>query len=234
MGRRILLVDDDPVVREVLREALNGKGYETVEATNGEEGVGCALSQRPDLVISDIVMPEMNGWELCQTLRSLPSTKTIPFIFLTSLDKTPEKILGKRLGADAYLTKPFDLAQLTAKVEELTGRLGRLEDVLRGGERNFLQENLSAILIDTVEYLRALGRTGVVSVCSGPSKGLIYLEEGVLKHAVFEGHKGERALLRMLRLADSQVSFSEGEYRKLPSNFALSWGDFMASLSDEG
>jgi len=234
MSRKVLLVDDDAVIRDVLRDALGEEGYETVEASNGEEGVARALSEKPDIVIADIVMPEMDGWELCQTLRSLPSTKTIPFIFLTSLDQAPEKILAARLGADAYLTKPFDLPQLTAKVSELAGRLDGLEVVLGGSETDIPKHKLSAILIDTVEFLRVSARTGVVSVRSGPSKGLVYMERGTLKHAVFEGSKGEDALLKMLRLPASQVSFMEGEYPKLPSNFELSWNEFMASLSDQG
>ncbi len=234
MSRKVLLVDDDEVIRAVLRDALGGEGYETAEASNGEEGVARALSEKPDIVISDIVMPEMDGWELCQTLRSLPSTRTIPFIFLTSLDHAPEKILAARLGADAYLTKPFDLPQLTAKVSELAGRLDGLEIVLGGSGTDVPEHKLSAILIDTVEFLRASGRTGVVSVRSGPSRGLIYLERGGLKHAVFEGSKGEDALLKMLRLPASQVSFMEGDYPKLPSNFELSWNEFMTSLSDQG
>jgi CheY-like chemotaxis protein len=234
MTRKVLLVDDDTVIRDVLRDALGEEGYETVEARNGEEGVARALSEKPDIVISDIVMPVLDGWEFCQTLRSLPSTKTIPFIFLTSLDQAPERILAARLGADAYLTKPFDLPRLMAKVSELAGRLDGLEVVLGGNETVIPGNKLSTILIDTVEFLRASGRTGVVSVRSGPSKGLVYMEAGSLKHAVFAGSKGEDALLKMLRLPASQVSFTEGEYPRLPSNFQLSWNEFMTSLSDQG
>jgi len=234
MTRKVLLVDDDTVIRDVLRDALGEAGYDTVAACNGEEGVARALSEKPDIVISDIVMPEMDGWELCQTLRSLPSTKTIPFIFLTSLDHAPEKVLAARLGADAYLTKPFDLPQLIAKVSELARRLDGLEVVMGGSETEVPESKLSAMLIDTVEFLRTSGRTGVVSVRSGRAKGLVYMEAGNLKHAVFEGSKGEDALLKMLRLPASQVSFMEGEYPKLPSNFQLSWNEFMTSLSDQG
>jgi CheY-like chemotaxis protein len=232
--RRILLVDDDGVVREVLKEALQTEGFATVEAQNGEEGVAGALAHRPDLVISDIVMPEMDGWELCQTLRTLPSTRAIPFIFLTSLDQTPERVLASRLGADAYLTKPFDLPRLLHKVRELMGRLQDREDVIRGGETSVPDERMENILVDTIEFLKASVRTGVVSVRSGPSKGLVYLEKGQLKHAVFEGRKGEKALLTMLRLPRSQVSFNEGEYPKLPSNFKLTWDEFMTSLAYKG
>src|SRR5512137_2542735 len=101
--RRILLVDDDATLRELLADALEREGFTILRAGNGEEGVGVALAGKPDLVISDIVMPEMNGWELCQALRALPSTRAIPFLFLSSLDQTPEKLRALRLGADDFL-----------------------------------------------------------------------------------------------------------------------------------
>ena len=87
----ILLVDDDVTLRELLADALEREGFAILQAGNGEEGVAAALAGKPDLVISDIVMPEMNGWELCQTLRTLPSTKAIPFLFLSSLDQAPRE-----------------------------------------------------------------------------------------------------------------------------------------------
>src|SRR5512145_3182993 len=105
--RTILLVDDDVTLRELLADALEREGFTILRAGNGEQGVAAALAGKPDLVISDIVMPEMNGWELCQTLRTLPSTRTVPFLFLSSLNKAPDKLKALRLGADDYLTKQF-------------------------------------------------------------------------------------------------------------------------------
>src|SRR5512139_72531 len=108
--RKILLVDDDVTLRELLADTLEREGFATLQAGNGEEGVSAALAAKPDMVISDIVMPEMDGWQLCQTLRSLPSTKATPFLFLSSLDEAPQKLRAQRLGADDYITKPFHLA----------------------------------------------------------------------------------------------------------------------------
>jgi CheY-like chemotaxis protein len=234
VGRKILLVDDDESIIEVLKESLAGAGFEIVTASNGEEGVAQALVHTPDLIVSDIVMPKMDGWDLCQTLRSLPSTKAVPFIFLSSLDQAPEKVLAFRLGADAYLTKPFNMHEILEKVRQLVGRIDGREGILEGGEQAVSGEKLENILVDTIEFLQATGRTGVVSVQKGPSKGLVYIESGGLKHAVFDGRKGEEALLAMIRLPDSQVAFKENSYPDLPSNFMLTWQQFMASLSDGG
>lgn len=232
--RKILLVDDDVTLRELLADALELEGFEVLRAGNGEAGVAAALAGKPDVVISDIVMPEMNGWELCQTLRTLPSTKAVPFLFLSSLDQTPEKLLALRLGADDYLTKPFHLAAVLAKVRQLIERVDQREKLLGGVEEAAGGEKLESMLIDTVEFLRATRRTGVISVNAGPFKGLIYLENGALKHAVLGNKRGEAALLGLLRLSESQVVFKEGSYPNLPANVTIRWEDFMASLLDRG
>jgi CheY-like chemotaxis protein len=232
--RTILLVDDDVTLRELLADALEREGYTIRKAGNGEEGVKAALNDTPDLIISDIVMPEMNGWEFCQTLRTLPSTKAVPFLFLSSLEQAPEKLLALRLGADDYLTKPFHLDVILAKVHQLIGRVDQREKVLQGAEEQIGGDRLENILIDTVEFLRATRRTGVISVNSGPFKGLIYMEGGGLKHAILGKKRGEEALLAMLRLPDSQVIFKEGSYPNLPANMKMPWDEFMASLLDKG
>jgi DNA-binding response OmpR family regulator len=232
--RTILLVDDDATLRELLADTLELEGFAVLRAGNGEEGVAAALAGKPDLVISDIVMPEMNGWELCQTLRTLPSTRTVPFLFLSSLDQTPEKLLALRLGADDYLTKPFHLAAILAKVRQLICRVDQREKVLGGAEEEAGGAELESMLIDTIEFLRAMKRTGVITVNAGPFKGLIYLENGILKHAILGKKRGETALLAMLRLPESQVIFKEGSYPNLPANVKIPWEEFMASLLDKG
>ena len=232
--RTILLVDDDVTLRELLADALELEGFAILQADNGEEGVAAALAGKPDLVISDIVMPVMNGWELCQSLRTLPSTKAIPFLFLSSLEQTPEKLRALRLGADDYLTKPFHLDAILAKVQQLIGRVDQREKVLGGAEEAAAGTKLESMLIDTIEFLRAMKRTGVITVNAGAFKGLIYMENGILKHAVLGKKRGETALLSMLRLPESQVIFKEGSYPNLPANVKIPWGEFMASLLDQG
>lgn len=233
-ARKILLVDDDLTLRELLADALEREGFAILQAGNGEEGVAAALNGKPDLVISDIVMPEMDGWQLCQTLRMLPSTKATPILFLSSLAEAPQKVQALRLGADDYLTKPFHLAAILEKVRGLIDRVDGRDKVLAGAEEQVAIEKLESMLIDTLEFLRASRRTGVISVGSGAAKGLIYMESGVLKHAVLGRKRGEEALLGMLRLPGSQVHFKEGSYPNLPANMKLPWEQFMASLLERG
>ena len=179
-------------------------------------------------------MPEMNGWELCQTLRTLPSTKAVPFLFLSSLDQAPDKLLALRLGADDYLTKPFHLADILAKVQQLIGRVDQREKVLGGAEEAAAGAGSRACSSTPSSSCGRRKRTGVISVNAGPFKGLIYMENGMLKHAVLGRKRGEAALLAMLRLPESQVVFKEGSYPNLPANVKIPWGEFMASLLERG
>ncbi|HWR98451.1 MAG TPA: response regulator [Candidatus Methanoperedens sp.] len=230
--RKILLVDDDVTLRELLADALEREGFAILQAGNGEEGVAAALTGKPDLVISDIVMPEMDGWQLCQTLRTLPSTKAVPFLFLSSLAEAPQKVTALRLGADDYLTKPFHLATILDKVRGLIERVHQRDKVIAGAAEHVDVEKFESMLIDTLEFLRATRRTGVISVNSAAAKGLVYMENGVLRHAVLGNKRGEGALLGMLRLPGCQVHFKEGNYPNLPVNVLVPWEEFMTSLLD--
>ena len=118
---RILVVDDDPQIREVLRIALGRAGFETCFARNGVEGERLARSDRPDLVVLDIGMPEKDGLDLCRALRA---ESNVPIIFLTARDDEVDKIVGLELGADDYLTKPFSPRELIARIRAVLKRAG--------------------------------------------------------------------------------------------------------------
>ena len=113
---RILIVDDDPVILKKLRHIITAAGYRVSSATNGMEALARVEEEAPDLIISDIMMPEMDGYEFCRHIRSHPATALLPFIFLTAKDKIDDRIEGIKIGADAYLTKAFQSAELLATV----------------------------------------------------------------------------------------------------------------------
>jgi diguanylate cyclase (GGDEF)-like protein len=113
---RILIVDDDPVILKKLRHIITSAGYRVSSAINGKEAIDRMKEEVPDLIISDIMMPEMDGYEFCRHVRSHPATALLPFIFLTAKDKIDDRIEGIRLGADAYLTKAFHPSELLATV----------------------------------------------------------------------------------------------------------------------
>jgi two-component system, OmpR family, response regulator len=119
MTRTILIVDDDPHIRQLLAFALGKAGWETIEAGDGEEGLALATARKPDLVILDINMPKMDGLEVCRRLRS---EGDIPILFLSSRDDEIDRVLGIELGADDYVVKPFSPREVVARVTAILRR----------------------------------------------------------------------------------------------------------------
>ena len=115
----ILVVDDDPHIREVVCFALKKDGFATVEAGDGEQALARFRELRPDLVVLDIVMPELDGAEVCRALRRI---STVPIVFLSSRDDEVDRILGLELGGDDYVTKPFSPRELVARIRAILRR----------------------------------------------------------------------------------------------------------------
>lgn len=122
--KRVLVVEDEEHMRSLLKYNLNKENYEVNTAGDGFEGLEEVKRQKPDLIISDIMMPKMDGYEFCKILRDDPKTKTIPFIFLTAKGQLPDKVEGLRTGADDYITKPFVPKEL---IEMVNARLERVD-----------------------------------------------------------------------------------------------------------
>ena len=119
---RILVVDDDPHIREVVQFALYKEGFDTLEAGDGAQALERFAANRPDLIVLDITMPELDGTEVCRRIRQ---TSRTPIIFLSSRDDEIDRVLGLELGGDDYITKPFSPRELVARVKAV---LRRLED----------------------------------------------------------------------------------------------------------
>lgn len=117
---KILLIDDDPHIRDIVRFALAREGFTVVEAGDGARGLALAYGESPDLILLDIGMPEMDGTEVCRRLRR---DNRVPIIFLSSRDDEIDRILGLELGGDDYVTKPFSPRELTARVKVVLRRM---------------------------------------------------------------------------------------------------------------
>jgi twitching motility two-component system response regulator PilH len=118
--RKILVVDDSSTDRQFLLETLAKKGYQVVTAESGEDAIAKAKSELPDLILMDVVMPGLNGYQATRTITRDDSTKHIPIIMCTSKTAETDKIWGMRQGANDYLTKPIDPSQLLAKIAQLS------------------------------------------------------------------------------------------------------------------
>ncbi len=118
--RKILVVDDSPTDRQFLLETLAKKGYQVVTADSGEDAITKAKSELPDLILMDVVMPGLNGYQATRTITRDDATKHIPVIMCTSKTAETDKIWGLRQGANDYLTKPVDPGALLAKIGQLS------------------------------------------------------------------------------------------------------------------
>lgn len=122
MRYRILAVDDDPNVIELLRSVLEGAGYEVLTAMHGPDALGVARKAAPDLIILDLVLPEMNGFTVCDRLRRDPVTAEVPVLMLTGLPGELPRLAGTEAGADDYIRKPFQIEALLSRVNSLLHR----------------------------------------------------------------------------------------------------------------
>ncbi|TAD79286.1 MAG: response regulator [Oscillatoriales cyanobacterium] len=115
----VLVVEDSVAQREMIGELLQGSGLTVNMASDGVEALECLQKQRPDLVVLDIVMPRMNGYEVCRRLKSDPSTQDVPVVMCSSKGEEFDRYWGLRQGADAYIAKPFQPQELVGTVKQL-------------------------------------------------------------------------------------------------------------------
>ncbi len=114
MDKKILIVDDEKNIRDIIIYNLKKEGYQILQAADGEEGVRLAMEEEPDLILLDIMMPKMDGYDACKKIRE---TKNTPIIMLTARAEEVDKVLGLEFGADDYVTKPFGVRELMARVK---------------------------------------------------------------------------------------------------------------------
>ncbi len=133
MPKKILIVDDEPQIVEICRDYLKAAGYDTVTANNGAQGLSLARREKPDLIVLDLMMPEMDGLDVCRTIRR---ESDVPIIMLTARVEETDKLIGLELGADDYITKPFSPRELVARIRVVLRRVTNTSesDVIRVGD----------------------------------------------------------------------------------------------------
>jgi class 3 adenylate cyclase len=156
---RILVVDDTPENVLLLSAVLESKGYEVVTASSGVQALQLVASDRPDLVLLDVVMPQMSGYEVCRKIRENPATGVLPVVMVTALDPGEERIKGLEAGADDFLTKPINQPELLARVRSLL-RIKHLYDTVDDLARQLAETNrtLEARVTEQVAQLERLSR----------------------------------------------------------------------------
>ncbi|MCD9186524.1 MAG: response regulator transcription factor [Pyrinomonadaceae bacterium] len=154
MGKRILVVDDEAKLLKAVAVTLRGEDYDVITANNGAEAIISLSRTVPDLIVSDIRMPGMDGFQLAKTLRQNARTEMIPIVFLTAKDERKDRLQSLRSGVDAYLTKPFDpeellvvIANILNRFERMSAELARMVKTVNGedfeNETNFADEDFT-------------------------------------------------------------------------------------------
>jgi two-component system phosphate regulon response regulator PhoB len=137
MPKTVLVIDDEAELLKLLDYNLTRAGYAVLTARDGDKGLESARRDVPDLVILDVMMPGLDGWEVCKRLRADPATASIPLLMLTAKGGESDRVLGLELGADDYVTKPFGTSELLARVKSLMRRAetrSNASDVVRAGK----------------------------------------------------------------------------------------------------
>ena len=123
--KKVLIVEDEKNIVDILRFNLQRSGYDTVEAYDGEDGLNKALAENPDLILLDVMLPKMIGFDVCKSLRQMGSN--VPVIILTAREEETDKVLGLEIGADDYITKPFSIQEVIVRVKAVLRRFPQVE-----------------------------------------------------------------------------------------------------------
>jgi DNA-binding response OmpR family regulator len=217
---RILVVDDDAWILRMVTTVLEKRGYEIIVARDGEEGVEKAVQSNPDLVITDVMMPKLDGWNLVKQLRAKPQFAFVPVIFLTALGSDEDRIRGFRLGADDYLPKPFRFEELDLRVANALKRRAQVESTTKeqvraptakgtpGIHGSLDQLGLSSLL--TILEMERKSGLLVLSHTSG-DVGRIFLREGHVVRARLDNKplpKNEQAIYHFLTWGVGKFEFT--------------------------
>lgn len=149
MSKKVLIVDDEKNIVDILKFNLKKEGFDTLEAYDGEQAFEMALKEKPDLILLDVMLPKMDGFTVCRKLRQQIST---PILMLTAREEEVDKVLGLELGADDYITKPFSQRELMARVKANIRRTSMEETEISNG--NFIRGGSLVIDVDRYEVKR--------------------------------------------------------------------------------
>jgi DNA-binding response OmpR family regulator len=208
-SRNLLVVEDEARLARTIQLYLGQRGYEVRIAPNGAEALDRVAEARPDVIIADIMMPVMDGYTLCRRLRTDPATCAIPFLFLTAKDDDRDRTRGYRIGADDYLAKPCDLAEILARVEALWGRVQAArrippDTITMSGKLD------ETDLMDLIQGLELYQKTGALVLKRDSESGAIYLREGAIVGADLGTAGGREPLASLLTWKSGVYVFIPG------------------------
>ncbi|MBN1149528.1 MAG: response regulator transcription factor [Anaerolineales bacterium] len=218
MAKKILVVDDKKELRTLLRQYLEQEGFEIVTAPDGQEAIFVARQEKPDLIILDLMMPEMGGYEF---MRIYGKEADTPILILTAKTEENDKVLGLELGADDYVTKPFSMRELTARVRAVLRRMEKSkveEDILRVADITLDRVGRAVTVGDTLIDLTPSEFDLLATLMAAPGRAFTRLELlERLQGAAYEGYERTidvhiRNLRAKIEIDDSRPKYIETLY----------------------
>ena len=211
---RILVVEDSSTQRKAIVEATQGMGHTVTTVENGLEALGRMMQDPPDLVLSDVQMPVMDGWQLLRLIRSRPALARVPVIFLTSLSDERTRLEGYRRGVDDYLSKPFNAEELQVRIDRALRRAETRP--AQSADRGALRGDLSLVSLQSLlAFVHAEERTGLLLVAAPPRLATLHVRGGNVRRVdLADAPPGLGGLERLLHVLD----WREGWFELTPSD----------------
>lgn len=201
---KILVVDDNAYLVDILSFSLEMENYEVFKAYDGEEALKLIMDNPPDLILADIMMPKMDGFELCKRTKENPRTKDIPFLFLTAKGKLDDQLKGFSLGGDDYIVKPFNLNDLLKKIaksiEQYKDKGGLTKELPETGDINEIS------VLKLLQIVKSAKKTSTIITTSPNDIGKIYVKNGKIVKVETSTNKGKTAL-------ETILTWKEGKFK---------------------
>ena len=200
---KILIVDDEENIRHLLRLAFE-EDFEVVEAVDGMDAFEKAIRVKPHIILSDIMMPKLDGYGLYRKIKSRPETAAVPFVFLSAKKDVDERVVGLEMGADDYITKPFSIKELKAKIRSITKKVSDLKEV--GSLEGLLRE---VDLVDVIQLIEMGRKTGMLLLETPGGSGKVYFDQGSPAFAQADSWEGVEAFNVMLSWRDGRFKLDQ-------------------------
>jgi CheY-like chemotaxis protein len=195
----ILVADDETNIVRIIEYELKKEGYHVIKAFNGKEALEAARQQPPHLILTDIMMPIMDGYELCRQVKGDPDLKNIPFIFLTAKADEDSRIYGYSIGAAKYLTKPVNKGELLKAINLRLKQAEQARKLFAQKAKKFQNELNVVSIFSLLDMYSIGGWTGVIELNSPHGcKGRIEIKNGQLKRCLVDGHDDQEAWIKVL------------------------------------
>jgi DNA-binding response OmpR family regulator len=203
----ILVVEDNKALRIMIKKVLEREGYSVKVAINGKEGLSLLRDETPDLIISDVIMPEMDGLAFLKEVRK--KHPFIPFTLLTVKSELDDYLRGYEFGATDYMTKPFEMDTLIKRVDKRLKSYKSIKEIVNGKEESFSLDKVN--LVDLFHTLKENKIACTINISSPLGNGTFKIDKGKIKKCEFAGLKGKDAISKVTGLKSGDVSVKQGK-----------------------